>query len=263
MKRQSAILLKYWQLNILQIKNSSSFAYIWIYVPLAFLVAIVGLSVRIGFNENVHHGLNGMDGVCQNFLSMYKKLIFIILTIQYCSFLESDMSSGMMFHRYSLGFKYGQQSFLYAFYLMFFTLIYHLLSFIFVSIRLASVGENKYMDYVKYYGLSGLPNECVRTFILGILITYIYLNTRKSTLTFLWFFLIWVVESFLIVIDQYTYSWDIDRYLPIHAILSYDLFTSPISNATLIVLSYTVILVWLFYKSIKYTKETIVLNHFK
>ena len=262
MKRQSEILLKYWRLNILQIRNSSSLAYIWIYVPLAFLVAMIGLTIRIGFNENLHHSLNGIDGICQNFLSMYKKLIFVFLSIQYCSFLESDMTSGMMFHRYSLGFKYGQQSLLYACYLMFFTLLYHLLSLVFVTIRLVSIGED-YMAYIKYYGLSRLPNECVRSFILGILITYIYLNTRKSTLTFLWFFLLWIVESFVIIIDQYTYSWDIDRYMPLHTILSYDFFTTAISIATFIVFFYVVLLVWLFYRSIQHTKETIILSHFK
>jgi hypothetical protein len=171
------------------------------------------------------------------------------------------MSSGMMFHRYSLGFTTGEESLLLVFYLFGFSLLYNLIAVLLVTIRF-EWGHYNIVTYFHDYGWLRLPNECIRMTVIGLLATSIYLRTRRSALTFITLFLLWLAESIFIMFDEYWYAWGIHKYLPLHTLLSYNFISREMSLTTLFAALYMAAIGWLFYFRVKKTKESIILNHY-
>lgn len=262
MKKLSVAFIEMCGLNLLQIKNSRSLSYLWTFLPMAAMLSIIYINFGFGFNGTPVSELSIEANMQQYYLWLFKSFVLLYLIIQYCSFLEVDMSSGMMFHRYSLGFSQLQQTMLIILYVFVFTATYHLVGALFVSLRFAYYNSKDILYYPRNYGLRTLPNECIRILLLIFLTTVIYLKSRKSSLTFLRLFLIWLAESLIIVFDKYMFAYGIYKFLPLHSILSYGFLTEPLSLRTVVVLAYAVLFGWLFYRSIQKTKETIILNHF-
>ena len=256
------MLNKYWRLNFLQIKSSKSASYFWVYVLMSFLCSFLYLNFSVGINSRNISELSIATNMSDYYIWFFKILILIYLTLQYCAFIEADLTSGSMFHRYLLGFTQREQCFLIILYMLLFTISYHILGVFFVTVKLISLGKIGLFFYAQQYGLLRLPNECIRVLIVCFLTTYIYLRTRKSTLTFFILFLIWLFESIIIILDKYWYSYGLYKFLPLHTILSYDFLTEPLSLKTIVILAYAALFSWLFYRSIQKTKETIILNHF-
>ena len=262
MKPLSAVFIKYWRLNILQIKNSSSMSYLGAFIAFSFLFSMTQLNLHTGANNHPLKELSTEDNMSAYYIWFFRNFIFLFLTLQYCAFIEADMTQGSMFHRYSLGLSSNQQCGLIVSYLLFFTILYHVIGCFFVTVKFMGGGAVGPFYYIQQFGILRLCNECIRMLLLGILTSNIYLYIRKSALTFLFLFLLWVAETIFILFDEYYYAWGYYKYLPLHNILSYDFLTTSVSMVTLMIMIYASILAWFFYKSIQKTKESIILNHF-
>ena len=263
MKKTYAIFVEFWNLNLLQIKNSRSTTFTLVFTFVIVLMSFIDIHVGMENGQNSVSEWDFSNPHLLYYISVLKILVFLLLTLQFCSFIETDMSSGMMFHRYSLGFSAAQQSILLIIYILFFTIIYHMIGCVIFDLRFALLWKAPFFYYIQNYGIIRLSNECIRMIILSLLATFIYLRTRKSSLTFIWLFFLWLAELILIECDKYIWAFSIYKFLPLHLLFSFDFLSPSVSLASLFAAIYCIVIALLFYISIKKTKETIILKHFK